>query len=338
MAEVRRVVVVGTGGTIAMTAAPGGGGVVPALSAADLVAAVPGLAGAGVAVEAVGLRNKPSASLRFDDLAALRESIRDAFAGGACGVVVTQGTDTIEEAAYALDLWHGGPQPLVVTGAMRNPTIAGPDGPANLLAAVTVAASPAARGLGCLVVFADEIHAARRVRKGHTASTAAFDSPAGGPVGLVAEGRVHLLGGPVGRFLVPGPVRDASVALVTATLDEDPAVPAAVAEHADGLVVAGFGVGHVPAGWVPTLAATAARMPVVLASRTGAGPVGSDTYGFPGSERDLLARGLIGAGLLHPYKARVLLRLVLAAGGGTAQAAGAFAAAGGLGDPGRWPW
>src|SRR5262249_19813666 len=154
------------GGTIAMTPAPGGG-VAPALSAADLLAAVPALSDAGVELRVTDFRRVPGASLTLDDLFELVTAINDALAEGCAGAVVTQGTHTIEEAAYVLALLLPTDAPVVVTGAMRNPAMAGPDGPANILAAVRVAASPSARGLGCLVAFNDQIHAARWVRKAH---------------------------------------------------------------------------------------------------------------------------------------------------------------------------
>src|SRR5215831_14836636 len=182
--------VFGLGGTIAMTQAPDGG-VSPALSAADLLGAVPGLSGVEAELRTVDFRRKPGASLSFTDLFELADAISDAFRNGCTGVVVTQGTDTIEEVAYALDLLLPADAPVVVTGAMRNPTMAGADGPANILAAARVAASRSARGLGCLVVLNDQIHAARWVQKTHTASTAAFASPGHGPLGDVFEGRVH---------------------------------------------------------------------------------------------------------------------------------------------------
>jgi L-asparaginase len=126
--------------------------------------------------------------------------------------------------------------------------------------------------------------------------------------------------------------------LYTATLGDDGAPLAGLADSVDGLVVAGFGVGHVPEGWAPLLAAIAGRIPVVLASRTGAGFVATGTYGYPGSERDLGERGLTPAGSLDPYKARLLLQLALLHGATRPQVAAAFGAAGGLGDAAAWPW
>jgi L-asparaginase len=175
--------------------------------------------------------------------------------------------------------------------------------------------------------MADEVHAAARVRKTHSASVAAFASPDGGPLGYVVEGAVQLLQRPPERLVLPPPARPAPrVALYTATLGDDGSLLAGLAGRVDGLVIAGFGAGHVPEEWVAPLTDAAARIPVVLASRTGAGPVFTGTYGFPGSERDLIARGLIPAGFRHPLKARVLLRLALAAGLDRAAVTAAFRA------------
>src|SRR6201996_6882551 len=191
-----KVVLFTLGGTIAST--PAAGGVVPRLSGADLLTSVPGLDRAGLEVKVHDFRQVPSSSLTIGDILDLAVAIREQVGAGADGVVVSQGTDTIEETVFLLDLLYDGDAPVVFTGAMRHPMLAGADGPANLLAAVTVAASPQARGLGCLVVFGDEIHAARFVRKAHTTSITAFISPPTGPLGGVGAGRP---GGPA----PPGP-------------------------------------------------------------------------------------------------------------------------------------
>jgi L-asparaginase len=219
-------------------------------------------------------RNKPGASLTFPDLYELAAAIDEALDDGCAGVVVTQGTDTIEEVAYVLDVLLPTDAPVVVTGAMRNPTMAGADGPANILAAIRVAASPDARGLGCLVVLNDQIHAARWVHKAHTGSPAAFVSPDHGPLGHVIEDRVRIPARIRRRSpaLSPVPQRSVQVGLATIALGDDGTLIEAMADHVDGLVVAAFGGGHVPAAVAPILGKLAERIPVVLASRTGAGP------------------------------------------------------------------
>ncbi len=331
-----RVAVFTLGGTIAMTS-PGGGasGVRPSLTGEQLLAAVPGLAETGADIQICPVRQVPGAGLTLADIVALAAQIADAESGadGIDGAVVIQGTDTIEETSYGLDLLHAGDIPVVVTGAMRNAAMAGADGPANILAAVQVAASQAARQAGCLVVFADEIHAARNVRKVHATSITAFASPGTGPVGHVVEGRVRMHAHPARPATVTGARADRipPVALVSIGLGDGGELLSAIDGRFGAAVIAAFGAGHVPPGLVPVLEGLAARMPVVLTTRTGAGSVLARSYGFDGSESDLLARGLISGGSLDPFKARVLLQLLLSAGTQRSRVAAAVADAGGLG-------
>jgi L-asparaginase len=322
----RRVSVFSLGGTIASTNTGGAssGGVVPQLGAADLVRAVPQLEETAV-LETVAFRQVPSGDLTLGDLRELAAEIGARFDDGVDGVVVTQGTDTIEETSFALDLLVGRPQPVVVTGAMRNPTLAGPDGPANLLAAVQVAAAPAAAGVGAVVVFNDEIHAARFVRKGHTSSPSTFRSATAGAIGWVVAGRprIALRPAPLPREVLAGPPAGElpAVALLSCALGDDLRLVGECERLGyAGVVLDALGGGHIPGRAVAAVAEVAARIPVVLASRTGGGEVLQETYGFPGSERDLIEHGLIPAGYLDGRKARILLSLLLTEAGDPAVA------------------
>ncbi|WP_196780923.1 asparaginase [Nocardioides sambongensis] len=320
-----RVSVGALGGTIASTSAAGDGhAVTPTLSADDLAAAVPGLADLAT-LRAETLAMLPSPSL--DEATVLRALTwaRAEVADGAAGVVLTQGTDTLEESAYLLDLLWDLPEPLVVTGAMRSAQAPGADGPANLVAAISCAIAPAARGRGVLVVLADEVHAARWVAKTDSVAPGAFRSPATGPVGRYVESEVAFLVGPpdVPAPALPVPARTPGpwVPLLTTYLGDDGrALDALVAAGADGVVIAGFGAGHVSAAMAEAVGRAVSAVPIVFATRTGAGPTGRALYGYPGSEVDLLGRGAHGAGWLPPVKARLLLWTLLA--GGTRSAAG----------------
>jgi L-asparaginase len=311
------VVVASLGGTITMTPASGGGAVTPSLKAADLVAAVPGLDDVAE-LSVATLRTDPGAWLTPTDVVGVAEWARAQVTGaGVDGVVVVQGTDTIEETAYLLDLYWDRPEPLVVSGAMRAPSAAGADGPANLLAATVVAGSPSARDRGVLVVLNDDVHAAVRVRKTDTVALHTFGSGPFGPVGRVHERRVTFAGGPARWPALPLPVagRAPRVALLETHLGDRGDLLRLVADDGyDGVVLAGFGAGHVSAALAEVVGKVVPRCPVVLASRTGGGPVLTGTYGFVGSEQDLLARGVLPAGWLDPRKARLLLWALLAAG------------------------
>ena len=316
MKQQPRVSLIVTGGTITMTRSATGG-ITPTLTGDDLVAAVPELP-RHAELEVHSYSQKPGASLTLEDLVAIARLASRKLSEGCEGVVVVQGTDTIEETAFVLDLLVSSERPVVVTGAMRGPQAPGADGPANLLAAVIVASSHEMQGQGTLVVLNDEVHAARHVRKSHTVSTAAFASPGFAPLATVVEGRVEVsarIRRTASLDMPAGSLADAPVALVSAVLGDDGRMLPRLPEMGyRGAVIEAMGAGHLPATWVPHLQALASTMPVVLSTRVKAGRVLERTYGFPGSEMDLIAKGLIPAGLLSGAKACLLMRLSIAAG------------------------
>lgn len=310
-----KILLVALGGTITMTASSGAG-IVPTLTGADLVGAVPALAGVAD-IEVMSPFRLPGGSLTLAHLREVARLLNERLAGDIAGAIVVQGTDTIEETAFVLDLLVEGDKPVVVTGAMRGAEAPGADGPANLLASAIVASSQAARRLGALVVLNDTIHAARFVQKASTFLPSTFTSLSGGPLGFVIEG-VPRLDVRVARqpLIKRGDAgADQPVALLTAALGDDGRIfPGLPALGYRGLVVEAMGVGHVPSAMVSVLASLTEIFPVVLSSRVASGPVFAKTYGFPGSESDLLGRGLIPSGSLGGLKSRLLLSLLLGVG------------------------
>ncbi|MDO5736957.1 MAG: asparaginase [Propionibacteriaceae bacterium] len=333
MSDIFPVVAIGAmGGTIAMTPATPYAPVQPGLDAHDLVAAVPGLADI-VEIQVENISNIPSPSMTVADVLHALDFARGAVASGADGVVLTHGTDTMEETAYLLDLLWDEDAPIVITGAMRSALMPSADGPANILAAVTTAVSPQARGLGVLTCMNDTVHLASRVTKSSSMSLETFESPGYGPVATVVEGtfrqRWALVSGRPSALPRP-PVGPLDVALLEAAFGEDGRI-ISLAHQAGyrGIVVSGSGVGHVSTVAADVISdAIADGVSVVVASRTHGGGTAEAIYGYPGSEADLVERGAVMAGNLSPRKARLLLYVLLSHGCGRDEVATEFATRG----------
>jgi L-asparaginase len=305
-----------TGGTISMRHSAAAGGAVPALGAADLAALAPGLDRIGL-VELEDWGRFPAAHLDLTRLWNLRNRVAAIAAEEkAAGIVVTHGTDTIEETAYLLARTVAPDVPVVVTGAMRTSEEAGWDGGRNIVDSARVAAEPASRGRGAMVVLNGTILSGLDAVKTDAGEVDTFQAPRGRPLGSVTGSFVRYTAG--GRSTSPLPRSPtgltARVALVQAVPGDtgvllDSALPAY-----DGLVLVGFGRGNVP----PAMAAAAgrwlaARKPVVLATRCAEGEV-LPLYGFEGGGAQLIAAGALPAGRRAPSQAWMELLVSLSAG------------------------
>ena len=307
------VVVFSTGGTIAMRYDPVRKGDVPAVGGAELVAAVPALNDLGVSVEVTEFSNIPSFHMTPGIMWRLAREIEAALSRSeVVGVVVTHGTDTLEETAYFLDLYLQPGKPVCVTGAMHTSGHPEPDGPYNLLCAVRAASSRALDGYGTLVVMNGEIHAARHVTKMHASSVAAFASPFWGPVGHIDDD-IILARPPLRRPVPLRPERlPECVPILKIYTGMDNALFDAVSGmRPDGLVLEGYGRGNFPASIVePVKGILAGGTPVVLTSRV---PVGRTmgVYAAEGGGAHLLSLGVLSGGCLNSQKARLKLLLAL---------------------------
>ena len=305
------VTVLGTGGTIASTRTEDGAS--PSKDGSDLVEAVPEISQyADVRVEEV--MNELSFDMDFEALRTLASAVTTFANDDVDGIVITHGTDTMEESAYYLDLVLNLDIPVVLTGAQRRPDEVSPDGPLNLLSAVRVTASEEfGNADGVYIVFNEEVHAARDVTKVHTSNVAAFSSPESGPVATLQRDSMAVHRQPGSRsatFSVDRPTSRIEM-VKSATGVDGTQLRSALSRDVDGIVIEATGIGNVTSDLGRAIQTTVDRgVPVVITSRCHAGSV-EPIYGTPGGGQTLYERGAIYAGDFPAHKARLKLALAL---------------------------
>ena len=311
----KRVKLLSLGGTIAMTE-NSRHLANPALDAAALLEKVPALETVA-SVEAESFMNVPSPFLVPRDILRLARRIEALAGEGFDGVVVTQGTDTLEETAYLLDLLipRTARIGVAVTGAQRNPSLVSADGPANLVDSVITAAADRTPEMGVVVVFCSEIHAGRDVVKTHTTRLDTFKSLETGPLGAVTNGKVAWFRSPVVREVYAPSDLDAPVEVIWAGMGTTSSMLDAARESgARGIVLQAVGAGHVPPTMIPGVKRLVdAGIPVIMTSRCHGGRLLTGTYGYEGSETHLHDLGVIFGDGLATSKARAKLTVLLGA-------------------------
>ena len=308
----KRVVVLSTGGTIASSPGEDGRNVSGALPGEALVQQL--ALGDGYDIHVESVLQKPSNALNFDDWLTLHARIQQLQQSAQVeGIVVTHGTDTLEDTAYFLQsTLYADACPIVVTGSQRVPHEQGSDAYTNLAQAIVVAASEAARGAGVLVVFNESIFSANNVRKANSFQVNGFEAPGFGHLGYVDQGSATLLQKPV----LPTPLALGAalprVDIVPVALGMGPELFQASAHSgAQGIVIDGIGRGHVPPTWMPAIRdAIQAGVTVAITSSCLQGPL-HQAYEFTGSLHELESAGVLRASNLSARKARVRLAVAL---------------------------
>ena len=293
---------------------PAAGGAVPALAGRQILELVPQLRDiAELEVDDFG--SFPGPHMNAERMWAMRTRVAAHLRRPEVeGVVITHGTDSLEETAYLCARSLSDAKPIVFTGAMRTSSDLGWDGPSNLGASVRVAASADARGFGVLVVMNDRVYAGLDVTKAHTHSLDAFESPGLGPLGVVDDGRVIFRRAlPAHTEVLSPPALGGPVDVVMTYAGSDSRLLDVARRDGQGVVIAAMGRGNVPPEMVPGIERWIADgKPVVISSRAWRGRVGH-TYGYFGGGRKLHDLGAIFAGSRRPQQARIDLMLALGA-------------------------
>jgi L-asparaginase len=308
----KRVVVVTTGGTITMKNGPMVGGAVPSIKGDDFLALLPR---DGINLTFEEFSNLPSSHFTPTNGLELAHRIESILLGpDVDSVVITHGTDTLEETAYLLDLTLKTHKPVVMTSSMRAANSPGYDGVSNLAGAIRVAVTPEARELGVLLVFGDEIFAASEVQNVHSQSTSAFQAPGTGPLGRIESQRIWLNHRTAQRPHIPCARLEEMVDLIRITQGaDDRLLRHSIEDGVAGIVIEAFGSGRVPPWWLPAINEAMSRRTVVaITTRCAAGSLG-DTYGYVGAFHDLQRLGVLLINNLNGLKARIKLMVALGA-------------------------
>ncbi len=312
-ADLPVVKLIATGGTIAMKIDPVKNAPVPAISGEDLVATVPEIAKVAK-IEVLNLANVPSDYMDPVLWVALQKAVVEALARPeVAGVIVSHGTDTLEETAYFLDLTVSGDKPIVLIGAQRNASEKDFDGPRNLLNAARICVSPDARGKGAMIALNNQINAAREVTKTHTSDVETFKSGDFGFLGNVDNDRVLFYRAPLRRQHVPLTQDKLPYVEIVAMYGgaDGAMIRAAVAAGAKAIVVQGLGWGNMNIPMYEAVReAIAKKVVVIVSTRVPNGRV-LPVYGFKGGGKTLKDAGAVMADNLSPQKARILAMLVL---------------------------
>jgi L-asparaginase len=307
----KKILIIHTGGTIAMIEDKQTGSVKPN-KVHPLTTIMPAIKDMADITEDSFL-NLPSPHITISHMVKLAKRIEQKITDEHYeGIVITHGTDTLEETAYLLDLIVQSDIPIVVTGAMRSSNELGSDGPHNLVSALRVALSDEARGQGVLVVLNDEIHTAKNVTKTHSSNIATFQSPQYGPIGIVTKHRITFHHIPIRRDRYHVRELEKNVILLKAFAGMDKSLIEAVsAAEINGLVIEGLGQGNLPPSVVPALQTLIEQgVPIVLVSRCFNGIV-QDVYGYDGGGKKLKEMGIIFSNGLNGQKARIKLLVAL---------------------------
>lgn len=306
-----KVAIIFTGGTISMTVDDKIGAAIPSLNGQDIISMVTNIDKIAD-IEIIEYSEVPGPHVNFEMLFDIKKIIQNlSQREDISGIIVTHGTDTLEESAYFLDLTLNISKPVILVGAMRNSSELGYDGPANLAAAVCTAISPKAKDKGVLVVLNNEVNTALEVTKTNTLSLNTFQSRYG-PIGIIDTNDFIVHRNITQRDFIDTDSIEENVYLIKSYIDMNPKViDFYLAENAKGLVIEAMGRGNLPPKFVPYIQkAIKQNIPVVIVSRCPSGRVMS-SYGYEGGGKKLHDMGVIFGGELSGQKAIIKLMLAL---------------------------